>query len=69
MLNRQRFWWEFFGMLILPPVPDCYDDLLENPSDRYSEQPPKQSEEFSASEEREQGHDGMDPDCFAENAW
>ena len=56
-------------MLIFPPVPESHDDVLENASNRYSEQPPKQSEEFSAGEEREKGHDGMDPDCFAEDAW
>ena len=57
--REQLFWRELFGMLIFPPVPKSHGDLLENASHRYSEEPPKQSEEFCASEERENGHNGM----------
>ena len=56
-------------MCKFPSVPDCHDDLLEDASNRDSEEPPKQSEEFCAGEEREKGHNGMNAHCLAENAW
>ena len=56
-------------MFLFPPVPESHDDLLENASNRDSEQPAKQSEEFGASEEREKGDDGMNSNGCAENAW
>jgi len=55
-------------MLIFPPVPESHDDLLEHTSHRDSEKPPKQAEEFCASEERENGDNGMNSNCTAENA-
>src|SRR5216684_4137826 len=64
MSGRELFW-----MLTFPPLPDSYDDLLEHAGNRYSEEPTEQSEEFCAGEEREKGHNGMNPDCSAEDAW
>src|SRR6266568_4551193 len=65
----QLFWGELVGMLIFPPVPEGHDDLLEHASNRDSQEPAQQSEEFCAREEREQGHNGMNSHCFAEDAW
>ena len=55
-------------MLIFPPVPESHDDLLENANNRYRKKSPEQSEEFCTCEERENCHNGMDSDGFAENA-
>ena len=43
-------------MLMVPPVPESHDDLLEYARSGNREESPKQSEEFSASEEREKGY-------------
>src|SRR5712692_7155467 len=56
-------------MLIFRPVPESHDDLLEHASNRDSQEPAQQSEEFCAREEREQGHNGMNSHGFAEDAW
>ena len=41
---------------------------MEHASNRDSEEPSKQSEAFCAGEEREQSHNGMNSNCFTENA-
>jgi hypothetical protein len=69
LLKRQLFWRELFGVLMFPPVPESHDNLLENASNRYREEPSQQSEEFPAREEREQGHNGMNSNRPAENTW
>jgi hypothetical protein len=68
LLKGRFFWRKFFGMLIFPPMPESYDDLLENAGNRDGEECSEESEEFCACEEREKGHDGMDPNGLAEDA-
>jgi hypothetical protein len=59
---------ELFGVLAFPPLPEGHGDLLEHAGNRYGEQSTEQAEEFSTGEEREEGHDGMNPDRSAEDA-
>jgi len=56
-------------MLLYPSVPESHNDMLEDASNRDSEEPSNQSEEFCTCEERENGHDGMHSHGSAENAW
>src|SRR6266702_687842 len=56
-------------MLLYPSVPESHNDMLEDASHRYSEEPSYQSEEFCTCEERENGHNGMHSHGTAENAW
>ena len=55
-------------MLLFPSMPDSHDELLEDASHRDREEPPEQSKEFCAREERENGHNGMHSHGTAENA-
>lgn len=54
-------------MFAFPSLPESHGDLLQDTGNRDGKKSSQQTEKFCPGEEREDGHDGMHPDGFAED--